>query len=407
MPKNPASVGRAYDQWEKALSAWLAISLTICFFFGFFVDSGKHLKNIYYVLFGLPALVSGALIIRRSGQHLSAHHIPLALLFTTTLAASLFHSGADFIRVVEPILFLSALFLGLTFVHINHHQEKLLTGLTLFSLACSLWLFYAGGHWLESYRNTGEFSRATFAGIAENPVHASLIVVFFLSFLWAFKIEPRIKDKNKTTILMTRTIFAALVIFTCLIFESRSTLLGFIFFCLTYALLLPRSRQPVVITALLILAIIGTPLLDILLSRGFSFRLEIWQDTLVQFSSQCDLWFGCGPAASNTFAGSFRHPHSAYLSTLFFHGLLSTIALSLFLIHLLWLGFKAKSPWLALATMGWAALTVTSSGVMVTPRPLWIYVWLPTFMALITGIIHLQSTTAPVGQRENTSCPPC
>ena len=67
------------------------------------------------------------------------------------------------------------------------------------------------------------------------------------------------------------------------------------------------------------------------------------------------------------------------------NGLLGGVLFSLF--ALLWLNYawRARSRWLLLALLGWGSLLTTSNGVLTSPQPLWIYFWLPVFMAVLDG----------------------
>jgi O-antigen ligase len=123
---------------------------------------------------------------------------------------------------------------------------------------------------------------------------------------------------------------------------------------------------------------------ELLLRRGFSYRLDIWQDAGSRLVNQCGIWLGCG-TDEYRFLGRFEHPHSGYFAMLYRNGLLGGVLFSLF--ALLWLNYawRARSRWLLLALLGWGSLLTTSNGVLTSPQPLWIYFWLPVFMAVLDG----------------------
>lgn len=70
---------------------------------------------------------------------------------------------------------------------------------------------------------------------------------------------------------------------------------------------------------------------------------------------------------------------------LYRNGLIGAVLLAIFAVLYLYNARREGLPWLLLSLFGWGSLLTTTNGVFTTPQPLWVYVWLPTFMAIIAG----------------------
>ena len=121
---------------------------------------------------------------------------------------------------------------------------------------------------------------------------------------------------------------------------------------------------------------------EILLRRGLSYRLDIWQEAWHRIHDVCGVMQGCGDDGYR-FIGRLPHPHSAYFSMWYYYGLLPFL---MTLAGMLWLmvrGVRLRSQWLLVAAVGWGGILTTTGGVIHSPEPYWVYFWMPTLVLLL------------------------
>lgn len=170
--------------------------------------------------------------------------------------------------------------------------------------------------------------------------------------------------------------------------------------------MLSRSKAVYVMAAVSVALVVAVAILnpELMLSRGFSYRPELWMGGL---SLLLDNWaHGLGfreywieIAALNT---SARHPHNMFLDIGIRFGLLGL---------LLWVGVWCWAGWAAIkhrkAALGGAAvalwlysgLVVLTEGTVpwVKPLPIWFVTWLPVALALVTDTFARQTRSGNVG----------
>ena len=129
---------------------------------------------------------------------------------------------------------------------------------------------------------------------------------------------------------------------------------------------------------------------EMILCRGFSYRLEIWHQTLSRIKEV--LLFGEGLSANNTFIMTdgvkLKHPHNVYLATTLYGGLMGLFLLLILQIMALWesfLCFRRENDFTYVALLLFAFISITTMDYRVISHPnaLWIYFWLP--IALIAA----------------------
>jgi len=127
--------------------------------------------------------------------------------------------------------------------------------------------------------------------------------------------------------------------------------------------------------------------------QGLLFRIEMWKQLLVQIERAP--WFGHGINADirlvmpNGFI--FVHPHSVYMGTLFYGGIVGLLILLATLLSALWQGFSPlrQGRNLALASMIlYGALAIISNGNMLIhrPKPFWLFLWFPVALVASTEL---------------------
>jgi hypothetical protein len=169
----------------------------------------------------------------------------------------------------------------------------------------------------------------------------------------------------------------------CLVFQSRSALLGLLAATGAWLVLGRERGLSLLLVGVLIALLVATGSYEALLARGGSYRVDIWQDALMRLYEGCSWIVGCAQEGNLRYLGQFHHAHSAYVSILVDTGLLGAVTFISFAGIYLILGVKTRSPWFIVSLAGWAGVIASSNGLVDSPRPLWIYFWLPTLLALL------------------------
>ena len=121
------------------------------------------------------------------------------------------------------------------------------------------------------------------------------------------------------------------------------------------------DKAPVIATGqliglgLLLLAVLSG-VDDLLVQRGLSYRLDIWQAALQRWLGECSLWWGCGNDGV-LLLGQFHRPHSGYLAMLYRNGLLGALLFLIFALLYLRYARSPGAPWLLLSLFGWGILS--------------------------------------------------
>jgi O-antigen ligase len=124
----------------------------------------------------------------------------------------------------------------------------------------------------------------------------------------------------------------------------------------------------------------------------------MWRQLFAQISNVP--WFGHGLNAeirlvmSNGFV--FIHPHSVYMGTLFYGGIIGLLLLLATLISALWQSFSpfGQGQNLALFSMIlYGALAIVSNGNMLIhhPKPFWLFLWFPVSLVASTELSNYLS----------------
>jgi O-antigen ligase len=149
-------------------------------------------------------------------------------------------------------------------------------------------------------------------------------------------------------------------------------------------------------------ALCGTPLAQRFMTDqdlSIGLRLEMWGAALAQISQAPLLGHGqCSTMQLPAGTTTFSHPHSIYLATAWYGGLVGL----LLLVWVLVLAFRQALAWrknyhhtlfLALLIYASLAISVDFDGIITRPREPWLYFWLP--LALLAGMTLRTPKAAP------------
>jgi O-antigen ligase len=128
--------------------------------------------------------------------------------------------------------------------------------------------------------------------------------------------------------------------------------------------------------------------------RGSSYRLEIWEGILGYIKEAP--WLGQGlTAEGRTVAvdGAIHtHPHSVYLATLFYGGLVGLLLMIGMMVSVFWQGFKRlRKPgvlvYLCMVLFGTLCMVTDGNMLIHHPRPFWLYFWFPVALVVASELL--------------------
>lgn len=275
----------------------------------------------------------------------------------------------------------------------NSHAIISLCGRAFFIIATFASAYFIVG-WLGESALNGKISRLGAASHqAYNPVHLSHLILIGLF--------PKLYQHHRRENTSAAELFAAGVIFLFMVivmFQSRNILIGIT--CLFAICLLEQDKAAkkawlvITISAVTVIGLYCIDGLSIIMERGFSYRDIIWAEAITFQQQNCSWWFGCGKNIDIMFNGHNPHPHSSYLSTLFYYGLISLMLFLAFLVFSMGrVSFIASSGWASTSIIMLGAYTVSSNGPISSFNPAWAAFWIPLFFAHIEHLQHKKRKT--------------
>jgi hypothetical protein len=403
------NVGRSVRQASRHLTERYDLSVAYVFFFAsFFFSPWNELRNVLYAFVLVP--------------------------FILTLRLDKLKSYARSTVFVFSMTYLAYMLLTLAWAKdttLSHAAEYGLWSISLFVLFGATsdllrkdpsfvdrlyrWLCWTAGivaiisvaHYYSAHTVFGEFppTRLQGSGIFHNAVRAGYAygTVALICYYGFLKKGHRRNNRRNTT--MYAAIFLV-AISTVLMTQSRGPLLSLI-----AALLVGEATSRNWRTLILLVA---APLLYVSLSmsfgidalnlfqRGDSYRMEIWMQVLERVRT--DMWFGLGLAAETDFVmadGRILHnPHSAFMATLLYGGIVGTVALIAMLLAAFYqavIDYFRTDDFTLAALMIFVFFSILPHGtnLVAHPKPLWLYIWLPIALA---GSRELSGITCTEGR---------
>lgn len=361
--------------WRRAVES-VPVALLLLFMVSFYMPiSAKASNNIFYAGLGLPALIWWVWRPRLVLHVFRAAPAVFACLALLTLVLGL--KDPDFLKHGGYVftLFLACVMLEQT-------EGSVRRSFFCFAVVGVILLGVSASEWLQVLRIGGAAPRVSLWGRTENPIFAALMIISGLVFLWLFYAEPRLLRCSSRARWLGFFVLTALCVGCGVVFQARSALLGFAFFAFGYAVMRRQFLAVVLVlgAALTVLALFGgfAPLLE----RGLSHRLDIWSAVVLRVVGECGVLLGCGND-EHLFLGEFYHAHSGYLSFLYYGGVVALSLFAAFMLAFFAQTWRTSSSWMLVALVGWGGLVTETSGVITSPRTLWVFFWIPVFMALI------------------------
>lgn len=397
--RNTLSMSFATHTWpDKSLtfiSSWVLPLGYFCLLTGLaWLDERSQYHKLFYALLAAPALIA-FLIHPKQIAGLFKNPVVLAFLaFSSWALFSFSWSAAEdsFGSQAKRPLYILMLFMA-TFIIVKHSWQRFISVLSLAALTILPIALYALADFTLNYTDG---ARLVGSGALDNPLLSShLFGIFFI--LWLGYAMTASYNKSLLTLPAL-----ALLLATLLATGSRTPLLAIAFACGWLAISLWNRR------ALLLVALCtctGIALLiiypELILNRGTSYRFEIWQFALEQISIHP--WAGHGLGSPLAIPvpelnSVFSEPHSFFLGTLYYTGVIGAIFWLSMHAFALWACWKNRAaPYFAVAgalvIYGLGAGLTEGGGILSRPKEHWFLIWIP--LALVIAV----NTQHKLGQR--------
>ncbi|MGF6128648.1 O-antigen ligase/tRNA A-37 threonylcarbamoyl transferase component Bud32 [Pseudomonas frederiksbergensis] len=371
----------------------------------FFLPGRSLHHKLFYGLFSIPSLI--ALCLRpREIKELVREPVFIALLmFAAWALLSLCWGPADDESIpgqFKPALHTLLLFAG-SYLLVRHRSEiiqPLLFSAAIVGLIATVYNLYMFAHIYEpGLRLIG-------GGAFDNPLLSSHIFGFFCAY-WL-----SVSMICKRPKMLWLSLPAMAIMFTAVIATGSRTPLVALTLAALWLSFICWNRRSIVLLAALAVSGLGVSVLfsRMLIERGDSFRLEIWQLALQRIAEHP--WIGHGYNASLTLDPGvgypLQEPHNFALGVLYYVGIFGLLP---------WLFFQAwglLSSWryrvqpLFIVASTWlifgigAGLT-EGGGIISRPKEHWFLLWIP--LALIAALTINQRARRLLALPVNTLAP--
>lgn len=371
----------------------------------FFLPGRSEHHKLYYGLFSIPALV--ALCLRpRVLKELLGEPIFIAILVFVAWALLSVLWGPDGESVgsmLKPPLHTLMLFAG-CYLLVRYRSDilqPLLFAAAVTALIATSWFVF------DFARVYSPGMRLIGGGAFDNPLLSSHLFGFFCAY-W-LSVTMTCKRRQ----MMWLSIPAMAIMFAAVIGTGSRTPLVALTMASLWLFLICWNRRSLGLLVALALSAGGVSLFfsQMIIERGSSYRLEIWQKVLHMIAEHP--WIGHGYnaelAVDPGIGITFQEPHSFALGVLYYVGILGLLPWLFFLFWGLLSSWRQRmTPLLIIAStwlvFGIGAGLTEGGGIISRPKEHWFLVWIP--LALIAALsINLRARrllTLPVKQLYST-----
>ena len=348
---------------------------------------GRSLHHkLYYGLFSIPTLI--AIILRpRELKDILRNPIVLGfMLFAAWAMLSLLWSTTeeDFWSKLRPVLHLLMLFVGCSLLlkYRGEILQSLLFGAAVIALFVTLYNLYVfAPTYAPEVRMIG-------TGAFDNPLLSSHAFGFFCIYWLTLGMTC------KRPQILCIAVPGFLIMFAALISTgSRTPLVAIVLAMVWLSFICWNRRSLALISGLIIGGIVVMALFsEMILSRGSSFRFELWQMALALIEQRPWIGYGYDAPLTLQLAGTdffLFEPHNFALGVLYYVGIIGLQPWLFMQIWALYSSWKHRVQPLFILASAWlvygigAALT-EGGGILPRPKEHWYLLWIP--LALIAAL---------------------
>jgi O-antigen ligase len=387
---------------KKLRQYFLPASYTI-FILGFFLfPSSKSLSNFFYLAVAFPFVILIFLKKVDLRSLFSSRTFLLVAIYLVYMFCTLFWSGSfgmsDLSKYGRRVMYI-LIFIGVT-IHLTRSYSTFIQRL-LVLLCCTGSIVAVATIVLYYRQHPFPSTRLLGYGLLHNPFKASSLYGIIAIACMYFVLQQR---TVKMQLLYVGLLVTSLSYM--LLAQSRGPLLAFVVSMLAWQLsawLLQgerhlNHRNKLLVVLVLISVVISALVifnpeyfnLSFLTRISSRHRLEMWEQLLVRIKDAPWLGHGLTADARTTTSDGFLyiHPHSVYVGTLLYGGIVGLSLVVSIVISALWQGFKRLGTPINLtsATMVlYGALCIGPNGNMLIHhvKPFWLFFWFP--LALVVA----------------------
>ncbi|WP_131670961.1 bifunctional O-antigen ligase/aminoglycoside phosphotransferase family protein [Pseudomonas parakoreensis] len=351
----------------------------------FFLPGRSLHHKLFYGLFSIPTLIALCLRPRELKELLREPVFVAVLLFAAWALLSLAWGpgGEPLGGMFKPPLHTLLLFAG-CYLLVRYRSDilqPLLFGAALVALiATTIFLFMFARIYEPGMRLIG-------GGAFDNPLLSSHLFGFFSAY-W-LSVTMTCKRRQ----MMWLSVPAMAVMFMAVIGTGSRTPLVALTMAALWLCFICWNRRSVGLLIALVLsaATVLTLFAQMIIERGDSYRLEIWQKVLHMIADHP--WIGHGYSASLAVdpgnGVSFQEPHSFVLGVLYYVGIIGLLPWLFFLLWGLLSSWRQRvQPMLIIAStwliFGIGAGLTEGGGIISRPKEHWFLLWIP--LALIAAL---------------------
>ena len=383
---------------------FLPVSYTLFLLGFFFFPSSKSLSTFYYIAIMLPFLI--LVFIKKADFRLpfSSRTFLLVTIYIVYMFCTLFWADSfgmsDFSKYGRRVLYI-LFFLSVT-IHLTQSYPTFLKRLLV--LLCWTAGIVAIANFVSFYRqHPFPFTRLFGYGLLQNPFKASSL--YGIAFIACMYLILHQRSLGMQLFYLGLLLISSSYI---LLAQSRSTLLSLIIAMIAWQLsawLLHEEdrrnhRKQLLILIVLISAasavffMLYPGFFDEALIREYSTgRFKLWGKILVRVKQAP--WFGHGLTAdprTESWPGSIKvHPHSVYVGTLLYGGIVGLLSFIAVVISALWQGFgraRQSINLVAACMVLYGTVCIIPNGNMLIHhvKPFWLFFWFPVALVVASEI---------------------
>ncbi|MDY0250643.1 MAG: O-antigen ligase family protein [Pseudomonas sp.] len=351
-----------------------------------FLEKSSNYHTVYYILILTPVILASIIHPNQINENLPLI-TKIFILFAAWSTLSILWSDTQesMLTPIKRALYILCLFLS--FSIINKNNKNMLLKVFIFSGAA---IALISAYSLYTFQMTHQpGSRFIGTGALSNPLLSSHIFGLFSVLFLTLSLTTR-SIKIRFIYLTLGTLLVLAVVAT----GSRTPLLALVAAAAWLSLILKNKKSVIIIAySAVVLACIYLLYPEAILSRGLSYRPELWSVAIEEILSK-PIW-GYGFDSSSRFYISsldiaFREPHNIHLSILYFTGIIGFTLWCAMYACALWACWKNKTDTLfiigsALLVYGIAAGMTEGGGLLPRPKEHWFITWIP--LAFVSALL--------------------
>jgi O-antigen ligase/tRNA A-37 threonylcarbamoyl transferase component Bud32 len=351
----------------------------------FFLPGRSLHHKLFYGLFSIPTLIALCLRPRELKELLREPIFVALLVFVAWALLSLSWGPREegLAGMFKPPLHTVLLFAG-SYLLVRYRSEilqPLLFGAALVALIATTWFLFQFAHiYAPGLRLIG-------GGAFDNPLLSSHLFGFFAAY-W-LSVTMTCKRRQ----MMWLSVPAMAIMFTAVIATGSRTPLVALTMAALWLCFICWNRRSLGLLAGLALSGVTVYVLfaQMILERGDSYRLEIWQLVLRMIAEHP--WIGHGYSATLSvdpgIGVNFQEPHSFVLGVLYYVGIFGLLPWLFFILWSLLSSWRQRvQPLLIIAStlliFGIGAGLTEGGGIISRPKEHWFLLWIP--LALIAAV---------------------